>query len=161
MAAEWRLIPGYGWDYEISSEGEIFSLKRNKLRRICQIKGRNVVGLYFNGVQMPHRIDRLVLLAFRPIQRAHAFTPRHKNEITTDDRLENLEWIPIRNGAILNEDQVQEIRLRWESTQDTLRAIGQAYGVDDSTISSIITGHIWTESKPLARREVHHPSGKG
>lgn len=105
-------------------------------------------------------IHRLVAAAF--IGCVDNKTVNHKNFDKTDNRLENLEIISMREnydhavkgdryrrgedygGAVLTEDNVRDIRKMAQSGNYTQRQIAENFGVYQSHISLIIRGKIWT-----------------
>lgn len=89
----WRDITGYE-DYQISSWGRVKSLKYGKERILKPTKdssGYLQVGLCKNGQRKPFKVHRLVAMAFIP-NPDNLPEVNHKNEIKTDNRVENLEW---------------------------------------------------------------------
>lgn len=92
MEEIWKPITGYGGKYEVSNLGNVKSFVIYKNGRI--IKPSNTDGylrvmLYDNG-RKTFTVHRLVLQTFLPIEENKEVN--HKNHITTDNRLENLEW---------------------------------------------------------------------
>ena len=94
MAEEvWKDIPHYEGRYLISNQGRVFSLLTKKHLSVQQrddgyltIKLSNA-----NGKRKHESIHRLVALAFIDNPN-HYPEVNHKNEIKTDNRVENLEW---------------------------------------------------------------------
>lgn len=92
----WKPIIGYEGLYEVSSKGRVRSLpfKHSRckiLKLVPKKKGYLFLTLSKNGVQKPHSVHRLVAMAFIP-NPENKPTVNHKNEIRTDNRVENLEW---------------------------------------------------------------------
>lgn len=89
----WKSIDGYDGKYAVSNFGNVKSFARYKDGKIMKPlnngQGYLQVDLYNNGVRKC-RVHRLVLQAFLPIEEIKEVN--HKNHITTDNRLENLEW---------------------------------------------------------------------
>lgn len=82
-----KTIKGFP-DYLISDTGEVYSFKRKKwLKPYLQNKGYCLVDLNGKAVS----VHRLVADAFIP-NPDNLPQVNHKNEIKTDNRVENLEW---------------------------------------------------------------------
>lgn len=83
-------------DYEVSNTGKIRSLKFGK-KRIMKLRinqdGYAQVNLYANGTKKNFYVHRIVALAFIPNDNSlEKIEVNHINEITSDNRIENLEW---------------------------------------------------------------------
>lgn len=92
----WKFIPGYDCRYMVSNKGRVLSLNYNKtgIPRLLSInifKGYNRVGLTQNGKPKWNFVHRLVAAAFLPNPN-NLPCVNHKNEIKTDNRVENIEW---------------------------------------------------------------------
>ncbi len=94
MTEIWKDIKGYEGLYQVSSLGNIKSLKFNKekilIKRI-QPNGYENVILYSKGEGITKRVHRLVAEAFIP-NPDNLPEVNHKNENKMDNRVENLEW---------------------------------------------------------------------
>jgi hypothetical protein len=97
MPARWIPVPGYqGW-YEISDEGDVYSLARHRsagglLKPGLTTNGYRFVVLHKYGRKSTRTVGSLVLEAFRgpaPHGRTRA---RHGAGGKLDDSLENLRW---------------------------------------------------------------------
>ena len=105
MKETWKPIKGYEGAYEVSSLGNVKSVKRTIVRggisqtineRILSPKqaknnGYLIVGLHVGGHVRYKYIHRLVAEAFLGVS-VDGGDVNHKNEVKTDNRLENLEW---------------------------------------------------------------------
>ena len=91
----WKTIDKYP-GYEVSNLGRIKSYKMSEEGRILQGKNsKGYVGIDFRveGKTVQDLVHRVVLSVFSPIEGMDSLTVNHKNGITTDNRLENLEWM--------------------------------------------------------------------
>lgn len=108
---EWRPVVGYKGYYEVSNYGRVKRLPYNILYRktigrkkeytkhfqggilkgnVCR-NGYRRVTLTKNGKNEYHHVHSIVAKAFLP-NKKHLPCINHKNEIKTDNRVENLEW---------------------------------------------------------------------
>lgn len=105
----WKAIPGYEGYYEVSDLGRVKSIdriipnpKNGKMNFLVKGKIRKLqkahdgylrVTLNKNGNAKKYFVHRLVMYAFCPNPDPDKYTQiNHKNEITNDNRPENLEW---------------------------------------------------------------------
>lgn len=92
-------VVGYENEYLVSDTGDIYSLPRkgtfnsiHKMSIQLSYDGYQTVKLCKNGKMKRFSVHRLVAAAFIPNPKKLA-TVNHKNEIKTDNRVENLEWM--------------------------------------------------------------------
>ena len=96
----WKDIPGYEGLYQVSNLGRVKSLKYNKERILkCGINthGYNIVVLCDNGKPKTKNVHQLVAMSFlnhNPC--GFKLVIDHKNDIKTDNRLENLQIVTSR-----------------------------------------------------------------
>ena len=89
---EWRDIEGYEGLYQVSSEGRVRSVRNQKLMKPkTDKKGYKVIQFSVNGEKKGFKVNRLVAQAFIENPNNLPCT-NHKNCITDDNRVENLEW---------------------------------------------------------------------
>jgi len=98
----WMSIPGYEGRYEFSNLHNIKSLKYGKERVLKQtiFKGYYQVGLYLNGKLNTFRIHQIVAMChLGHVPDGYTLVVDHKNEIITDNRIENLQIITARENV--------------------------------------------------------------
>jgi hypothetical protein len=160
MRNHWRPIPEYNGGYLVSRDGEVLSLKRNKLLAKVQI-GRDYVrvNLYQDGQVRHHLVHRLVAAAFLgPI--SPGYEVNHKDGDKSNNALSNLEIVTRdenrkhaqRNGLLrrgeanakakLTAAKVREIRELREGGE-SVPELARAYGVTQQSIYSICNRKTW------------------
>lgn len=88
----WKPILDYE-NYVVSNLGNVKNIKRNKLLSPGLNKdGYKLVVLYKNNKPLTRTVHRLVAQTFIP-NYANKPQVNHKNEVRTDNRVENLEWM--------------------------------------------------------------------
>ena len=94
----WKPVTGFEEHYLVSDSGQVWSLRRHKaLRPNIDRYGYEVVGLSLNGKVHHRTVHRLVAQAFLP--NPHNLpTVNHINEVKTDNRATNLEWMSVADN---------------------------------------------------------------
>lgn len=136
---EWRPVVGYEGYYEVSDYGNVRSLSRSircKDGRLYSKKGKNlrpsttpdgypIVQLCKNGVGKFLSVHRLVMKAFR----GHSdLNVNHKNGITNDNNIENLEYVSGRMNTIHginNGNRYTGVRKHCKRWQSCIRVKGK------------------------------------
>ena len=95
----WKPIADYVGLYEVSNKGRVRNLKTGRiLKHGNNGRGYLFVGLYKNGAVKYHYLHRLVALTFIPNPNKLPEV-NHKDEIRTNNKLDNLEWISHRDNS--------------------------------------------------------------
>jgi len=156
---EWRTIPDFP-NYQVSDMGRL----RNRRRLLGPTNsGRKCAnGTWYQWTTICNKtqkkrvgVHQLVALCFiGPLP--DGFQVDHKNSIRSDNRRENLRYLPSKlnaamhdapngesvNHAKLSEKDVLDIRARYESGE-LQRTIAKDYGLHRSTVGSIVTKTTW------------------
>lgn len=153
MYEEWRNIEGFEGFYQVSNQGNVRSLNYHNwgiaknLTPVIDRYGYERVCMCKNGKQFNRQVHRMVAQAFidNPTSLPQI---NHINEIKTDNRVENLEWVSAKDNAnhgtrnhrmsrskqnknckalIQLDKQGSEIR-RWVSFMEVNRVLGYDVG---------------------------------
>lgn len=168
---EWRVIPGYEDDYEISNWGVVRRSRRSKARSSSpgnqkgHLKAQRLRNGYFwislcqGSVAKAMTVHKLVTLAFLG-PRPKGLQVNHKNGVRHDNRISNLEYVTPRqntlhskevlkkaigskhHGAKLTEADIPEIRRRWDEGESRV-AIARDFGVTPQSIRGIGIRKTW------------------
>ena len=147
----WKPVPveGFGDDYEVSNLGEIRSCKTGHIRvlkpRYNRHTGYSYINLYNNNASITRSIHRLVALAFLP-NPDNLPEVNHINEIKTDNRVENLEWVSTHDNCEHSKyKRYKPLELRTPegellATFVSGAAMSRVLGMDKSEISAVARG---------------------
>ena len=145
-------------DYEITKDGKIISLKRNKkyeIKGYIDKYGYRRVLIYENGKRKKYFVHRLVAEKYIP-NPDNLPQVNHKDGDKLNNCVDNLEWVTpkenirhaIKNGfrksnnsTVLNVNQVKEIKKLFETK--SMKEIAEMYNVSLSCIKHIHAGHTW------------------
>ena len=96
-------------DYVISEEGNVYNFHtQRKLKSYTNEKGYLIVGLHKNKKKHTKTINRLVMETYNPIENDNLYHSHHKNEIKSDNHLENLEWVLVEEHLREHKQNVSE-----------------------------------------------------
>ena len=175
MQEEWRSVVGFEGLYEVSSNGQVRSLRfRNKqadlllakprIRKHSFNKGAHTVTLSRGGKVVRQFVSRLVLSAFAGAQ-PEGMEGAHLDGNLDNNSISNLAWVThIENmghmkthgtrlegertpSAKLNAEQVKSI-LSMRDSGLSRTAISKNYPVSLSTICRICKGDYWRSIQP-------------
>ena len=110
----WKDIKGYEGLYQVSNEGRIFSVINSIFLKPIENNGYYTVSLYKNKKPSINNIHRLVAEAFIPNPN-NLPCVNHKNEIKTDNKVNNLEWCTYQYNNTYN-NKAKKIAIK-ESVQ--------------------------------------------
>ena len=115
---QWKQIEDYE-HYEVSTEGRVKNKKGEILKARKNEHGYLYVSLWKNNKGKNFRVNRLVAIAFIPNPNNYTDV-NHINEDKTDNRVENLEWLPhgenIKHGTL---QQKKEEKLKGNTYHNT------------------------------------------
>ena len=103
MKEIWKDCKGYEGLYQVSNQGRIWSVRKQRYLSQNRKTGSNegymeVVLIAKNGKKKYERVHRLVALAF--LDNPNSFpVVNHLNGIKDDNRVENLEWTTVRGNT--------------------------------------------------------------
>jgi len=153
----WKPIPEYEGLYYVSNMGRVKKHDSNKIMRQNFSREYLVVGLTdYNKKRRTHRVHRLVAFTFKNDSN-YELEVNHENEIKSDNRESNLEWMThaenskhmyVSGNTIkkLTSENVLNIK-KMLSDGCVQKEIALKYNVSRSTISEINTGKKWVDIK--------------
>ena len=141
----WKDCKGYEGKYQISNEGRVWSVKRQKYLTINEDKrGRLTVYLYAaNGKVKHEQVHRLVALAFIPNPN-NLPQVNHKDENPKNNCVDNLEWCDAkyncnygtRNARI----GIAVLCVETGEKFNTVREAARTLNIEHSGISACLNG---------------------
>lgn len=138
--ADWKIITGYP-DYAIKKDGTVKSLRFNRiLKSSSSNSGYMYVNLIENKIKKSTAIHRLVMEHFGSPRPGEKYVIDHKNGIKEDNRLENLEWVSIKENTLRaynNSDikkRVLELRSQGMTMQEIAKEVGKSLSFVHQTI---------------------------
>ena len=91
-------IPNYEGLYQASNLGRIRNIKGRIMKQNEDKDGYMIITLHKDGKAKTHRVHRLVLEAFKANTEGKPEV-NHRNEVKSDNRLNNLEWVTSKQNA--------------------------------------------------------------
>lgn len=160
----WKSIPGYEGLYSISTEGEVWSSKRNTTsgglrKQFVDSRGRHRVHLSKDGKMTVIQVSQLMALTFIG-PRPDGSLVRHLSDDKSDNSVGNIAYgtsqdnadDAVKNGktlkgekhhkAILTAEIVRECRARMKNGEPS-RDVARSVGVALPTMQGIKHRHIW------------------
>lgn len=163
---EWKVIEGFE-DYEVSTEGRVWSSKSNKvLKTWVSNCNYELIGLSYNGKTKHKTVHRIVAEAFIPNPYGKKQV-NHKDGNKVNNKVTNLEWntqsenMKHANTKGLTRDRkgdnsfyhkvtskdVLKIREMYASGSYLMREIGEEFNLSRHAIGDIISGKTWKHIK--------------
>lgn len=95
---KWKIIKGYE-NYAVSNTGEIKSLKSDRLLKGSKNNsGYKYINLVKNKIKKTHSIHSLVMKYFGEKRKPNSIID-HKDGNKTNNHIDNLQWISIKNNT--------------------------------------------------------------
>lgn len=157
----WKTIEDFNGKFSVSDTGLIRNNETGKVLKQTVIKsGYSTVVVKPNGRtggSKCFRVHREVALAFLP-NPDNKSDVNHKDGNKINNTVENLEWVSHSanmihaietglhsKGILLTESDIQQIRKEYVRNSPThgIVALGEKYGVHNTTISNALTGRTW------------------
>lgn len=143
-------IAGYEGLYSINENGDIWSYRRQKFLKPRPDKdGYLRVGLTKDKHQRTFFIHRLLAETFIP-NPLNLPLVNHKNEIKTDNRLENLEWATQWYNLEYSRNKERALSLGNSYTKKEAKPMGRANNGISKPVRCIETGEVFSSGKEAA-----------
>ena len=152
----WKGVCGFD-DYLCNEEGEIYSLKRNRILKGRSMRGYRRVVLMKDGKQVNALVHRLIAQTFIPNPENKPYI-NHIDGDKTNNSVSNLEWCTqkknvhhamktgLKNDRKVNDEKLSEIR-RLISEGKGNAEIEKITGIPRKTISNIRVGKYYKENE--------------
>ncbi len=130
-------------DYLITEEGDVYSRKFGKLKKMKQRTERyKAINLWNNGKKNTHSIQRLVAETYIP-NPDNLPEVNHKDEDKTNNNVANLEWSTHADNiqhSLAKSYIVENVRTGERQTIFNLRAFCRQLGLNRSCLKDTLTG---------------------
>lgn len=149
----WKPVIGYEGYYEVSSLGRIRSIERRNsrgeiLKPFLNKTGYLSISLSKDGTAKTHRLHKLIAMAF--LSNLENFPcVNHKNEVKSDNRVENLEWCSIRYNTLYGCGISKMIKTRLKNTKpifaysENRNVVFRFVNMTDVTLHGFHRGKVW------------------
>ena len=132
-------------DYLITEEGDVYSRKFGKLKKMKQRTERyKAINLWNNGKEKAHYVHRLVAETYIP-NPDNLPEVNHKDEDKTNNNVANLEWSTHADNvqhSLAKSYIVENVRTGERQTICNLAAFGRQLGISAGTLNQTLTGRI-------------------
>lgn len=118
----WKVIPREPL-FEVSNFGRVRNKQTKNLHQGTD-KGKNGY-IIVSILNKPYRVHRLVMEAFEPVENSDTLSVDHINGIRTDNRLENLRWMPLEENIMAMISNRKDLNIE-------LTRIIQKYGYEET-----------------------------
>ena len=130
-------------DYLITEEGDVYSRKFGKLKKMKQRTERyKAINLWNNGKEKAHYVHRLVAETYIP-NPDNLPEVNHKDEDKTNNNVANLEWSTHADNvqhSLARSYIVENVRTGERQTVCNLRAFCRQLGLNRSCLKDTLTG---------------------
>jgi len=151
---EWRKLPDPDFEnnYLVSNDGQIRSIKSNKVLSCSSIRGGyKSFTAQFNKKKKTIKVHRMVALAFIPNEDTKKNIVNHKDGNKLNNNVDNLEWVTLRQnnqhaidtGLIkITKRKIHQCNLDGEilNTYDTMMGAGRETNIDPAGIAKCCKG---------------------
>ena len=158
---KWLPVPGYEGLYEVSSEGQILTVRKGRLRKLSPDKnGYLMLALHKGGERKAYRVHTLVCSTFHGQKPSPELEVAHGDGVQTNNREDNVRWATrqenaddsVKHGVVKAGDDHPNVKIpdalvqviaaeyvKGSSTQG-LKALAKKYSVSIMPIHNIVRG---------------------
>ena len=138
IGEQWKPVVGYEGLYEVSSHGNVYSMRTKKILRTYNQNGYLHVHLYKNGHRKNWVVHRLVANAFIP-NPENLETVNHIDENKMNNNVNNLEWMS-RGDNIRYSNYKKVFCIETRQSYNTITEAARQTGINYSSISQCCNG---------------------